>query len=402
MKNTLLLTLTATLLFTFPKINMAQAPVLGATTSFALFTATGAFTNTGSATNITGDIGTHVGVLTGFPPGTVTGTIQVANAITAQAATDVAVAYSFLSGLTCDTTIGATLGNNQILKARVICITTAATLNGDLIFDAQGDSNKIFNIKINGALATSSHSRVLLINSALRKNIYWQINGLVTLGDSSVFRGTIIANGAINILNRAALTGRGLSTGGAITINNSVSSLPVKFVSFNVTGNNEDNILEWSTASEINNDYFLIEHSNDGKNWNTIGKVLAAKVSTSVKKYTFIHKNSGDGMSYYRLKQTDSDGKFEYSSAVYIDHDGSTSLSELSVYPNPASSMVNLSLGNTIEQSFVVSIYNTSGATVFYATNQSAIDISSLEDGMYSIHVTSATENYNRKLFVKK
>lgn len=401
MKNILLLTIIAILLLTIPKATMAQAPVLGATASFALFTASGAFTNTGAATIITGDIGTQVGVLTGFPPGTVTGVIHVADAVSAQAATDVAVAYTFLNSLTCDTTIGATLGNNQTLRARVNCITTAATLNGDLIFDAQGDSNAIFNMKINGALATSSHSRILLINSALRKNIYWQVNGLVTLGDSSIFKGTVIANGGINVLTRASLTGRGLSTGGAITINNSVTALPVKFVSFSATSNNENNILAWSTASEINSDYFLIEYSNDGTSWKTIGKVAAAKTSSNIRKYSFMHKNAGNGISYYRLKQTDADGKFEYSAAVSINQ-GLGSLSALAIYPNPASGLVNLTLSNSTEQVFTISIYNVSGENILHATNQSTIDVSNLEDGIYSIHVTSATENYSRKLFVKK
>lgn len=401
MKNNLLLTISVTLLLNYPKLTIAQAPVLGATASFAFFTASGAFTNTGVSTNIIGDIGTNIGALTGFPPGTITGVIHVADAISAQASTDVVPAYTFLNTLTCDTTIGATLGNNQTLKARVICITTAATLNGDLIFDAQGDSNAIFNMKINGALSTSSHSRILLMNSALHKNIYWQINGLVTLGDSSIFKGTVIANGGINLLTKASLTGRGLSTGGAISMNNTLSALPVKFISFTVTGNNENNVLQWCTASEINNAYYLIEHSTDGIIWATIGKVSAAKTSSSIRTYAFIHKRAGDDMSYYRLKQTDSDGKFEYSSSVWI-KEGLGAMPELSIYPNPASSMINLSLGNTTEQNFVISIYNGLGENIFYSTNQSTIDVSNLEDGIYSINVTSTTENYNRKLVVKK
>ncbi len=71
-----------------PKINFAQTPDLGTASGFALFTAVGAFNNTG-ATNVTGNIGTNVGAFTGFPPGTFTGEINMADATSTQAALDV-------------------------------------------------------------------------------------------------------------------------------------------------------------------------------------------------------------------------------------------------------------------------------------------------------------------------
>ncbi|HQW26514.1 MAG TPA: ice-binding family protein, partial [Saprospiraceae bacterium] len=101
-------------LFFTPLTMTGQAPDLGTTSSFAMFTAVGAFSNDG-ATVVTGDIGTNVGAFTGFPPGTVIGSIHVADVVSAQAATDVGTAYSDLSTLTCGEVIGTTLGNGQIL-----------------------------------------------------------------------------------------------------------------------------------------------------------------------------------------------------------------------------------------------------------------------------------------------
>ncbi|MEO5906647.1 MAG: ice-binding family protein, partial [Saprospiraceae bacterium] len=83
----------------------------------------------------------------------------------------------------------------------------------------------IFIIKIDGAFSTTSFSNVVLINGASACNVYWQINGAVALGDSSAFRGTIIAEGAISLATGAMLEGRGLSTAGAISTNSNIVTL---------------------------------------------------------------------------------------------------------------------------------------------------------------------------------
>jgi hypothetical protein len=105
------------LLLLLSKAIFGQAPNLGTAANFAFFTSIGAFDNAG-ATYITGDIGTNSGALTGFPPGTLVGQAHVANATSAQAALDVDAAYNYLTGLTCGTTIGIALGNNQTLTAK--------------------------------------------------------------------------------------------------------------------------------------------------------------------------------------------------------------------------------------------------------------------------------------------
>src|ERR1035437_1402390 len=220
MKSKLFNVLTAVILFLMPNANFGQAPTLGTTSGFALFTAVGAFSNIGAATYVTGDVGTNVGAFNAFPPGTVVGSIHVADPASTQAAIDVATAYSDLSEVTCGPVLGVTLGNNQVLTPNVYCIGAASTLTGDLILDGQGDPNALFIIKINGALSTSTFSNVILIDSASLCNVYWQINGAFTLGDSSVFRGTIVANGAISLLEGSTLLGRGLSRAGAIDLHN--------------------------------------------------------------------------------------------------------------------------------------------------------------------------------------
>ena len=200
-------------------IAFGQAPNLGTSGSFALFTAAGAFSNNGNST-VKGDIGTNVGAFTAFPPGTLVGQIHTADPISAQAAIDVGLAYSQLVGLTCGGVIGTTLGAGQILTPKIYCLGAASSLTGDLILDGQGDPGSVFIFQVDGALSTSTLSRVILTNSASLCNVYWQVNGAFALGQGATFVGTVIANGAINLLEGSSLDGRGLSREGAISMSN--------------------------------------------------------------------------------------------------------------------------------------------------------------------------------------
>src|SRR5450759_3720992 len=220
MKNKLLPILTAVILLLISNVIFGQtAPTLGTTSNFALFTATGAFSVTGAST-VTGNVGTHVGAFTGFPPGTLVGQIHVADPASAQAATDVAVAYTALTQG--GTVIGVGLGNGQILLPGVYQTGAASTLNGNLTLDGGGKPNALFIIRIGGAFATGAGSTVTLTNSASLCNVYWQIGGQFDLETGSVFRGTLVVDGPIHLLGSSSLLGRGLSIAGAISLENNV------------------------------------------------------------------------------------------------------------------------------------------------------------------------------------
>ncbi|MDA3880160.1 MAG: ice-binding family protein [Prolixibacteraceae bacterium] len=226
MKTLLINVLTIIVLFLIPNVNFGQAPDLGVASSFALFTATGAFNNTG-ATYVIGDVGTNAGEFNAFPPGTVDGQIHVADGTSDLAATDVINAYDFMTAITCGTSLSTPFGNGQVLSPDVYCTVAAAQLQGNLILDGGGNPNSIFIFKINGALTTTGFSSVTLTNGASLCNIYWQIGGQFDLDDGSVFRGTAIVDGAINLLGNSSLLGRGLSRAGAISlVNNVVRFLP--------------------------------------------------------------------------------------------------------------------------------------------------------------------------------
>jgi len=211
---------TPVILLLIPNVSFGQtAPTLDTTSTFALFTASGAFTVTGAST-VTGNVGNHVGAFTGFPPGALIGQKHVADPASTQAATEVATAYSSLNQG--GTVIGVGLGNGQILLPGVYQTGAASTLNGNLILNGGGNSNALFVIRIGGAFAAGAGSTVTLTNSASIYNVYWQIGGQFDLADGSVFRGTLVVDGAIHLLGNSSLLGRGLSTAGAISLSANV------------------------------------------------------------------------------------------------------------------------------------------------------------------------------------
>jgi hypothetical protein len=98
------------------------------------------------------------------------------------------------------------------------------------------------------------------------------------------------------------------------------SALPVKVVSFDGYSEDDHNYLEWITESEQNNDYFSIERSNDGVTWAEIGTVAGSYNSSSTKNYSYKDFSFEKTINYYRLKQTDFDGKTELFDIIKIDN----------------------------------------------------------------------------------
>jgi len=455
MKSKLLLILISVFIIN-PKVNFAQAPDLGSTSGFALFTAAGAFDNM-ETTNITGDIGTNVGAVTGFPPGTIVGQLHVVDPVSTQAATDVETAYSYLSGLG-GTVLGVSIVNGQILTPGIYNTGAASTLNGNLTLDGQGNPDALFIIRIGGAFAAGISSNVILINSASLCNVYWQIGGQFDLGDSSVFRGTIIADGAINLLEGSSLIGRGLSRGGAISLHNNivtlgtqptasiisasgttmlsigdsvilsgnvggiwgnaeatpsitvktsgdyfvtnktccdsvvsnhiivtVSALPIELLSFTAIPAGVTVQLEWSTASETNNDYYTVQSSKDGLSFKKVLRMNGAGNSNTVLHYSAIDYNPYDGTSYYRLMQTDFDGQLSYSNLLVVDIVNKPADS-FNIYPNPFNAFTTIKMNDASNIKTELRIYDVLGADVMNAIliNQiTTLETNNLPSGIY-------------------
>jgi hypothetical protein len=231
-----------------PILTGPQAPDLGSAACFTIFSGDGAVINTG-ITTITGDVGSNNGSATGFDPLLVSGQIHpIPDVATALCASDLLVAYNYLNLLSSDIELlyPAQFGNNLVLTPHTYVMNGAATFTDSLYLDAQGNSDGVFVIKINGAMSTSTYSKVILMNGAQSKNVYWLVEGAVDLNDYSVFNGTIICNNAAlgSIATGVVLNGRALTTVGALS-SSAISALPT-----NIPGN--CSTLDLSKLEEMN------------------------------------------------------------------------------------------------------------------------------------------------------
>ena len=214
-----------------PTLTGPVAPDLASTACYVLFSGNGSVTNTG-ITKVTGDVGTNVGTTTGYDPLLVSGTIHlIPDVSTAKCATDLQDVYKYLSKLSPDIELlyPVQFGNDLVLTPHTYIMKGAAELTGNLYLNAQGNANAVFVIQINGALSTGTYANVTLTNGAQSKNVYWLIEGAVSINNYSVFRGTIICHdGSLGALNTGVtLDGRALTTSGSLTTNSVTTTMVV-------------------------------------------------------------------------------------------------------------------------------------------------------------------------------
>ena len=208
--------LLALLLTTMPAL-AATPPPLGTAARFGGLGGS-TVTNTG-ATQVLGDVGVSPGVaVTGFPPGSLSGTIHAGDAVAAQAQQDVASAYNNAARQACDINLTGQDPGGQTLTAAVYCFTSSAQLTGQLTLDGQGNTNSVFIFQIGSTLTTASNARVVLINGAQPCNVFWQVGSSATLGTTTDFKGNILALTSITLNTGATVHGGLYARNGAVTL----------------------------------------------------------------------------------------------------------------------------------------------------------------------------------------
>lgn len=162
--------------------------------------------------------------------------------------------------------------------------------------------------------------------------------------------------------------------------------------------------LEWSTASEQNSAFFIIERSKDGSNYAEIGKLEAGNQPSTIQHYLFNDVKPVDGINYYRLKQVDKDGRFKYSGVVEVLIE---SQRKYRIYPNPAinfstvkllSDMKNLSLQLTDVAGRMLYQKNLPNAN---AGQEIQIPVQQLRKGLYFVSIITNTERFTEKIVVQ-
>jgi hypothetical protein len=194
-----------------------------------------------------------------------------------------------------------------------------------------------------------------------------------------------------------------------ITGNGDGNVLPISLINFDAKKNEKVTDITWSTLSETNNDFFTVERTLDGVNFVEIDKVDGAGNHNGILNYSTSDRNPANGKNYYRLKQTDFDGKFEYSKLVMVEFEGIKTQSSVSVFPNPSNGNdVKISItGTQNKASIVVKLSSSNGAEILnlntIATNgfvQIPLETSRLANGVYYLQIIVDGANTTQKLMI--
>lgn len=185
--------------------------------------------------------------------------------------------------------------------------------------------------------------------------------------------------------------------------------LPVELISFEANYSNSSIVLNWSTASEINNQGFEVQRAMDNLNFKTIGFVNGNGNSNTIKNYSFTDKDINiTGTYYYRLKQIDFDGKYEYSGIQTVKLEENKIL--FSAFPNPINGDNKLNYkivsGNKFN-SGIVNLYTTNGMLIysmpinFHNSYSNQINLNGIKSGMYILEFKSKYQNLKEKIIVQ-
>ncbi len=187
-----------------------------------------------------------------------------------------------------------------------------------------------------------------------------------------------------------------------------ISILPIELSAFKASARAKDVKLSWTTASEKNNDYVLVESSQNGIDFRAIGKVQGAGTSTIAQHYSLLDPTPFVGINYYRLKQFDLDGKSTYSNIISAQF-GTTENQLSEIYPNPSrSGLVKLDYFSTTQETILIRVYDLTGRVVLQrtssvtpASNHLNFDFSGLGKGIFVLQVRGENQQFQRRLVLR-
>ena len=300
-------------------------------------------------------------------------------------------------------------------------------IDGTNVGQASSANNPNFNLfQVNYGTATSL-TFSFTINGAVPQSglSVVRINNIPTVYNAPVvvFFGTGFATGIIfrsggagniqiepgqNFQIHYDENGDGVVNGNDIEIITSVL-LPVELLFFDATLDANTVLLNWQTASELNNEKFEVEQSRDGRDFQKIGEIEGKGTTLEQQDYSYEVKNPRNGISYYRLKQIDFDGQFEYSKVISVNFKGENGdVGEF--YPNPSKSgLVNIYYTSQTDDEIAVSVFDVTGKLVVNqiqqvsnGDNNLSFDFSELNTGTYIVKIGDERNPTHRKLIIER
>jgi hypothetical protein len=185
-------------------------------------------------------------------------------------------------------------------------------------------------------------------------------------------------------------------------------ALPIELTYFEAKPHNQQVLLTWETATEVNNNFFTLEHSFDAKNFEAFAEIGGAGFSSEPLNYSHFHTKPVDDHNYYRLKQTDFDGSFTYSQVESVNFEN-TKTQKLSIYPNPVTiDELSFQYHATNSGQIQVNIFNLAGKSIIsrqesITTGRNYLNYSlqELPKGMYLLNTQNEKGVVLTKRFVK-
>ena len=216
----------------------------------------------------------------------------------------------------------------------------------------------------------------------------------------SITNGTVQGSGSVNTTSNLC-SWSGLTTFSFdMAAGDEAAALPIQLLYFTAKQQTNRVRLDWSTASEINNDYFTVERSEDGEYFNELFKKSGAGMSNTNLYYFGYDNKPLAGTSYYRLKQTDFDGKNTYSNIESIYLQQESQIEGLKIYPNPSvdntihldfsgksNQVVKCILQDAIGKEIAVHIFDTEKGS-----NNFVLSYPEVASGMYMLEIQSVNE----------
>jgi sugar lactone lactonase YvrE len=178
-------------------------------------------------------------------------------------------------------------------------------------------------------------------------------------------------------------------------------TLPLNLSNFSATTINQNIKTIWQTASEQNTSHFNIQRSLDGIAFATIGTISA--VGSGANNYSYLDEHPNYGINYYRLQSMDKDGSFVYSKTVSATI---TDKRYFSIVPNPARDFATINFSKLVENTSV-RVYDITGKPLMVNavprnSTSYKLNVQSLPNGFYIIHVNTPSANYTEKLLINK
>ncbi|MFZ9847922.1 MAG: T9SS type A sorting domain-containing protein [Flavobacteriales bacterium] len=240
---------------------------------------------------------------------------------------------------------------------------------------------------------------------------FFTVNGAVTdvLANSITINGRWYVTGSFT--NDINITGTGsLRVDGTFTNNASIGSvtLPVELISFEAQKNEDKVDVTWTTASEINSDYYSVARSYNGVDFLSIGTSPAAGYSNSILNYSFVDPSPLRGMNYCQLAEYDTDGQSQKSEVVAVNFLGEQNMIA-QIYPNPSTDGVSLYVNSSDGGVYQLNLTDLLGNTLFSAQipamvgeNKFSLSLLPYPDAQYFVQLSSPSGQSSAAPIIKK